>query len=615
MLYLFPHVQNITYLDGYFDKTLIKSINLGTISNQIFIKELNNLIKDINFNKINADINFLYDEDLACDHYLIKIKDQKINIYYKLDNMAYYALQTLKQILNHQEINNCEIEDYPNLQIRGLMIDISRDKVPTLNTLTKLVDDMVYLKMNHLELYVEGFSFEYKSFKELIDIDRNYITIEEYLSLEAYCNERYIDLVPNQNGFGHMGPWIGDKSSPYHNLAECVDGATYWGSLRPPATLDPYNIESFNLVKKMYQDMLPLFKSKYFNMNFDEPMELGMGKSKTIVEEKGIQNVYLEFLDKCVNEVKSYNKIPMCWGDVLIKHSDTLSKIPKDLIFLDWGYDHKYDFETHASMLEENHIKFMMAPGTSTWASITGKYIDMYQSIENATQACIKHHGLGVLTTDWGDFGHLQYLPFSYIGFIFGLCKSWSTIEENEISKALSMYFKPHQVYCIKELSHIHELEGPFPSYGSRMFTPIMYASLVEQSLAYTDKELISDEYILNSFKNKLKYQQIDSFNQNLLNKTLDKISSNIDIFSEDLVDQEILNSIYLLKTLISINHHLLSDTGDLYQDIKNLENYSMRHFDLWCARNKKEGYKLSNNKITNLIHMLLKDIKRRENI
>ena len=100
----------------------------------------------------------------------------------------------------------------------------------------------------------------------------------------------------------------------------------------------------------------------------------------------------------------------MIWGDVLVKHPDKISKLSKDIVFIDWGYNKAYDFVNHAKMLEELKVKYLLAPGTSTWSSITGRFIDMKETIENSTCSSKKYHGLGILLTDWGDMGHLQYL-------------------------------------------------------------------------------------------------------------------------------------------------------------------------------------------------------------
>lgn len=120
-------------------------------------------------------------------------------------------------------------------------------------------------------------------------------------------------------------------------------------------------------------------------MNFDEPYELGHGKSKQECLKTSTEDVYIEYLEKLANVVRKYNKTPMIWGDVLVKHPDKISKLSKDIVFIDWGYNKAYDFVNHAKMLEELKVKYLLAPGTSTWSSITGRFIDMKETIENST--------------------------------------------------------------------------------------------------------------------------------------------------------------------------------------------------------------------------------------
>ena len=51
---------------------------------------------------------------------------------------------------------------------------------------------------------------------------------------------------------------------------------------------------------------------------------------------KGIGNVYIDYVLKAYEIIKQYQKTPLIWGDVLIKHPDLLGRLPKDMIFVDW---------------------------------------------------------------------------------------------------------------------------------------------------------------------------------------------------------------------------------------------------------------------------------------
>lgn len=539
-------------------------------------------------------------QDLSIENeeeYHLIIQEDRIQIISKTEKAAFYGLVTLKQLQSEQIIETQDIKDKPDLEVRGLMLDISRAKVLNVSSIKKIIDLIAELKYNHLELYVEGFSYEYKNIKEAL-ADKNYLTQEEYLEVEKYAIEKYIDFVPNQNGFGHMSDWLAlDK---FKELAECPDGFEIWGSKRPPSTLDPTNPKSFELVKQMYEEMIPFTKSKYFNMNFDEPYELGQGKSKQECLKTSTEDVYIEYLEKLANVVRKYNKTPMIWGDVLVKHPDKISKLSKDIVFIDWGYNKAYDFVNHAKMLEELKVKYLLAPGTSTWSSITGRFIDMKETIENSTCSSKKYHGLGILLTDWGDMGHLQYLPSSYLGFIYGAMLSWSSGTIEDAEKYLAIILNDETLAkVIVELSHYHELEGEYRDYGTRLFASIMWA---EHGRRQDDK--------VNFFLNRMKSNIISYEAVQKLHDLFIQEKNKLQNAKECLEKDEIKNAILLLETLLDINERLHSYLDNCIvnfdEPIKNLEKYLENHKKLWLARNIKEGYAFSANRINWLIEMLM---------
>lgn len=539
-------------------------------------------------------------QDLSVENeeeYHLIIQEDRLQIISKTEKAAFYGLVTLKQLQSEQIIETQDIKDKPDLEVRGLMLDISRAKVLNVSSIKKIIDLMAELKYNHLELYVEGFSYEYKNIKEAL-ADKNYLIQEEYLEVEKYAIEKYIDFVPNQNGFGHMSDWLAlDK---FKELAECPDGFEIWGSKRPPSTLDPTNPKSFELVKQMYEEMIPFTKSKYFNMNFDEPYELGHGKSKQECLKTSTEDVYIEYLEKLANVVRKYNKTPMIWGDVLVKHPDKISKLSKDIVFVDWGYNKAYDFVNHAKMLEELKVKYLLAPGTSTWSSITGRFIDMKETIENSTCSSKKYHGLGILLTDWGDMGHLQYLPSSYLGFIYGAMLSWSSGTIEDAEKYLAIILNDETLAkVIVELSHYHELEGEYRDYGTRLFASIMWA---EHGRRQDDK--------VNFFLNRMKSNIISYEAVQKLHDLFIQEKNKLQNAKECLEKDEIKNAILLLETLLDINERLHSYLDNCIvnfdEPIKNLEKYLENHKKLWLARNIKEGYAFSANRINWLIEMLM---------
>jgi hexosaminidase len=339
---------------------------------------------------------------------------------------AFYGVMTLRQLLrqNAGALPACEIEDQPDFVTRGVMLDISRDKVPTLETLFGLVDQLAEWKINHLELYTEH-TFAYRNHPQ-VWAQASPMTGEDILRLEAYCRERFIELVPNQNSFGHMHRWL---SLPrYRPLAECPEGFKWphgeWDS--HPFTLDPLNPASLSLLEELYADLLPHFSTRKFNVGCDETFDLGQGKSKAECERRGKGRVYLEFLLKIYELVKRHNRTMHFWGDIIIQYPELVTELPRDVVVLEWGYEADSPFDEHGAKFSQTGIPFYVCPGTSSWNTIAGRTDNCLGNLRNAALNGLKHGAIGFLNTDWGDNGHWQYLPVSYLGFAAGAALSWN---------------------------------------------------------------------------------------------------------------------------------------------------------------------------------------------
>ncbi|MFC4600802.1 glycoside hydrolase family 20 zincin-like fold domain-containing protein [Cohnella hongkongensis] len=368
---------------------------------------------------------------LAHEAYRIGIDADRIRIEYGSGTGAFHAVSTLKQLFVQcgKTLPCLTIEDAPDYRARGVMLDISRNKIPTMETLYAFVDKMADLKMNELQLYIEGFSFAYPSYPA-VWLDGTPITGEEIVSLDRYCKQRHIDLVPNQNSFGHMGDWLAKKE--FQALAERPEGYEFdWqpGVRHRADTLDPTDPGSLALVGRMTADLLPYFSSPFFNVGCDET-ELGGGKSKEACEARGKGQVYLDYLLAVYDIVKAHGKRMMFWGDIIIKSPELIDRLPRDVIALEWGYEANHRFKEDGARFREVGIDFYVCPGTSSWCSITGRTDNMKANLLNAAASGKQHGAAGYLITDWGDNGHWQYPLFSDPGFVYGAALSWG-VERN----------------------------------------------------------------------------------------------------------------------------------------------------------------------------------------
>ncbi len=350
------------------------------------------------------------------------------------------ASATLRQLLREygRKLPCLKIRDWPDFARRGVMLDISRGRVSKLETLLDLAEKLSNFKINELQLYTEH-TFAYKKYKSVWQ-SWGALTAKEIQILDARCRELGIDLVPNQNSFGHLRYFLedpklkklGEISEPF--LAETKD------FLRRPTTLAPNHPGTLPFVRGLYDELLPNFSSQFFNIGGDETWDLGKGQSKKLCEAKGKGRVYLDFIKQLHREVSARKKTMMFWGDIILKQPALIRELPKDIIALNWGYEIGHPFDAEAAQFAKAKISFYVCPGTSTWQTIVGKHDNAIANLRAAAKAGKKFGAIGFLNTDWGDGGHPQPLAVSWPLFAAGAALAWNAnaLDEKNLLAVLS---------------------------------------------------------------------------------------------------------------------------------------------------------------------------------
>jgi hypothetical protein len=357
--------------------------------------------------------------------YQLSITADKIEIAAGTAVGLFYGVQTLVQLLTlyGRRLPFLRCRDWPDYAQRGVMLDISRDKVPTMASLYGLVDLLANWKINQLQLYTEH-TFAYQN-HPAVWAGASPMTAEEIRALDAYCKKRFIELVPNQNSFGHMRRWL--VHDEYRHLAECPTGCdTTWGYFDEPFTLYPAEPGSLALLRELYDELLPNFSSAQFNVGCDETVDLGQGRSRGRADEIGVGRVYLDFLLQVYREVQDRGRTMQFWGDVIMNHPELAAELPRDTVALEWGYEAEHPFAEHGAILADSGIPFYVCPGTSSWNAVAGRTDNALLNLRNAAENGLAHGAAGYLITDWGDNGHWQPLPISYLGFVYGAAVSWA---------------------------------------------------------------------------------------------------------------------------------------------------------------------------------------------
>ncbi len=342
------------------------------------------------------------------------------------------ATATFRQLLREygRQLPCLKIRDWPDFARRGVMLDISRGRVPKLETLLDLAEKLADLKINELQLYTEH-TFAYRKYKSIWQ-SWGALTAREIQILDARCRELGIDLVPNQNSFGHLRYFLeDDRLKKLGELSEPYEAET-GDFLRRPTTLAPNHPGTLPFLRGLFDELLPNFSSQFFNVGCDETWDLGKGQSKSICEQKGKGAVYFDFLKKIHREVSTRRKTMMFWGDIILKYPKLIRLLPKNAIALNWGYEANHPFEKEAAQFAKAKIPFYICPGTSTWQTLLGRHDNALPNLRAAAKIGKKFGAVGFLNTDWGDGGHPQPLAVSWPLFAAGAALSWNATALDE---------------------------------------------------------------------------------------------------------------------------------------------------------------------------------------
>ena len=316
-----------------------------------------------------------------------------------------------------------EIEDRPDFPIRGAMLDVSRNRVPRMDYLERLIDRLADWKINHLQLYVEH-TYAYADHED-VWCDASPFTAEEIRRLDACCRERFIELAPNQNSFGHFHRWL--VHDRYRPLAEVPEGFKHPFSIDPePFSLCATDPRVLELLAGLYDELLPQFGSRRFNVGLDETFDLCRGRSAEACDERGKPAVYLEFLRRVHRMVTDRGRQMLFWGDIILRYPELVDQVPEDAVALCWGYEANHAFEDQCARLAASGREFWVCPGTSSWHSFGGRLQNAVGNLALAAIAGSEAGARGFLITDWGDHGHLQPPEIAELPLSIGAGFAWS---------------------------------------------------------------------------------------------------------------------------------------------------------------------------------------------
>ena len=360
---IIPAPDKQIFLDGFFklnDNTTINYPNEFKHSVNFLSSYLNQgktqYLSIKNKNSSKNFVQFLLDEKISNNEaYKIEIKKNGITITSRDNKGAFYAIQTLRQLIPASfedktyastEISiKCQIiEDSPRFKYRGMHLDVGRHLF-SVEFIKKYIDALAMLKFNTFHWHLtedQGWRIEIKKYPKLNTIaayrdstlaghytDRprkydkarygGYYTQEQVKDIVSYALEREVTIIPEIEMPGHSKAAI----AAYPNLSceeKSVNVATLWGVFE-----DIYcsKEETFKFLEDVIDEVVDLFPGKYIHIGGDEAPKTRWKKCKncqsvikreSLKDEHELQNYFISRMEKYIN---SKGKKIIGWDEIL----------------------------------------------------------------------------------------------------------------------------------------------------------------------------------------------------------------------------------------------------------------------------------------------------------
>jgi hexosaminidase len=326
---------------------------------------------------------------------------------------VFYGAQTLKQLIEPgptPKVWAVTIRDWPAMRYRGVHDDLSRGPFPTLAFQKHQLQIFAEHKVNLYSPYFEH-TLQYAT-DPLAAPPGSYLTREESRELAAYARQLHILIVPEQESFGHLHHVL--IYEKYADLAESPHGHV----------LAPGQPATQPLILSWFTQIAADFPSPFLHIGADETFELGTGRTKSSVDQRGLGPVYADFLSSIHTTLAPLNRRLLFWGDIAVSDPAAIARLPRDMIAIPWTYGHEDSYDHEIVPFKAAGMETWVAPGDSNWKQVYPLGNVALDNISGFVEAGQRLGSTGVLTTVWDDDGEGLFNQ-DWFGVLFGAAAGW----------------------------------------------------------------------------------------------------------------------------------------------------------------------------------------------
>jgi hexosaminidase len=373
--------------------------------------------------KLLVNRNGTLSPEMSEEGYFLDVDANGIVIIGASDKGRYYGVMTLLQLMRREKssviVGGVTVTDFPLLKMRGVSDDISRGQVSTVENFKKIIRFLARYKINTFSPYLEDM-FAVKS-HPLIGKGRGALTSAEMRELDDFAQQHHVEIAPILQTLGHCENLL--------SIPEYLQYAEYPGG----RTLNISEEKTYVLLDQIIGELSASYRGSYLNMAADETRDVGLGASKERVAKLGLAKVLAEHYTRVAAIIRKHGKVPMIYGDILLKNPEVLQMIPKDIVIVDWNYDAQYQYYT-PGIFKRAGFQVVVSPAVRNYR---GPFLDFFNSFENIQRFSLAGYDeniKGVLISSWNDNGGEELRELNYYGYAWGAECAWQPLRADVAS-------------------------------------------------------------------------------------------------------------------------------------------------------------------------------------
>ncbi len=359
--------------------------------------------------------------------YRLVVTKDRVTVTARAADGLLHGLRTVARMALNGPLPQCEVTDWPDVAVRSAHIcyHLVRESLayncPNFDALLDHIDELAALNYNAVLLELESL-FPYRKHAPIAC--KLAFTREQAGIVRDRLAAHRMEVVPLVQCLGHA-----------YNVLIRDEYATY---REVPGTYQQYcplNPDVPKLYMEFVDEYLELFPGlKQWHIGGDESRQLGRcPRCKEKAAKQGVSRLYIDHIANIARQLHERGLEPMVWSDMMERHPEALSLLPRYVKVVYWNYDMpKWPRPYAAEMFRRAGLQVVGAPGVrfgSSGTELSVYYPEALRGIETLIPRMHREGTSEIIVTNW-----MKGSPHenTHYGFAYAAELCWNTAAKRE---------------------------------------------------------------------------------------------------------------------------------------------------------------------------------------